>query len=64
VQQEKPRILLVKPPFKRIYHIDASLDRLPLSLAYLAAVIIEKKPNWDVKIYNSDFSPKDFHLSL
>jgi len=56
--------LLVKPPFNRVYHIDASLNRLPLSLAYLAAVIDEKKPNWDVKIYNSDFSPQDFHLSL
>jgi radical SAM superfamily enzyme YgiQ (UPF0313 family) len=61
---EKPTILLTKPPFFRLYNIDASLSRLPMSLAYLAGVIRKNQPKWNVRIYNSDFSPNDAHLSL
>lgn len=53
------RILLIEPPFRRLYHPDASLNKLPLSLGYLAGIIQCRKPDWEVKIYNSDFSHRD-----
>ncbi len=56
------RILLIEPPFLRLYHPDASLDKLPLSLGYLAGAIRSHKPDWEVRIYNSDFSPRDMPL--
>lgn len=52
-------ILLIQPPFNRLYNLNASLNKLPLSLGYLAGAIISRKPDWQVKIYNSDFSPHD-----
>jgi radical SAM superfamily enzyme YgiQ (UPF0313 family) len=64
MKNKKQKILLVEPPFQRLYHINSSLNKLPLSLAYLAGVIISRKPNWQVKIYNADFSPHDVPLDL
>lgn len=52
-------ILLIEPPFHRLYNPDASLNNVPLSLSYLAGAIILRKPDWQVKIYNSDYSPHD-----
>lgn len=57
--RKEHQILLVEPPFFRLYDIDASLNKLPLALGYLAGMIISKKSNWRVKIYNGDFSPTD-----
>lgn len=56
---KEQKILLIEPPFIRLYDENASLNKLPLSLAYLAGMIVSRKPNWQVKIYNSDFSPTD-----
>lgn len=64
MKENKRRILLVEPPFQRLYHIKASLNKLPLSLGYLTGVIASHKPDWDVKIYNADFSPYDVPLDL
>jgi len=64
VTKENRTILLIKPPFFRLYDINASLNRLPLSLGYLAANIRKNLPSWKVRIYNSDFSTRDVHLGL
>ena len=53
-----PRILLVEPPFYRLYKNTFSLMRYPLSLGYLAASI-KKETDWEVMVYNSDFHPKN-----
>jgi radical SAM superfamily enzyme YgiQ (UPF0313 family) len=53
---KKNRILLIEPPFFRLYKNSYSLNRIPFGLAYLAGSIIEKT-NWDVKVYNADFVP-------
>jgi hypothetical protein len=55
-------ILLIEPPFHRLYNSEASLNKLPLSLSYLAGAIVLRKPNWQPVIYNSDFSPHDAPL--
>lgn len=53
------RILLIEPPFNRLYKSTYSLGRVPLSLSYLAGAIMTKKSGWRVGIYNADFSPRD-----
>ena len=63
MKEKKQKILLIEPPFYRLYNINASLNRLPLSLGYLAGMVSSRKPNWQVRIYNSDFSPHDLPLS-
>jgi len=56
------RILLIEPPFFRLYHPEASLNRFPLSVGYLGATIRSRKPDWEVGIFNADFSPQDAPL--
>ena len=51
------RISLIEPPFYRLYKDRYSLDKYPLSLGYLAGTIREET-NWDVMVYNADFSPQ------
>jgi anaerobic magnesium-protoporphyrin IX monomethyl ester cyclase len=51
----KPRIMLIEPPFHRLFKHSYSLDRFPLGLGYLAGSILSKT-DWDVKIYNADFT--------
>jgi radical SAM superfamily enzyme YgiQ (UPF0313 family) len=48
-------ILLVNPPFYRLYKETYSSIRYPLSLGYLAGTIIEKTA-WKVFVYNADFA--------
>ncbi|MBN1554434.1 MAG: radical SAM protein [Phycisphaerae bacterium] len=50
------RILLVEPPFHRLFRDSYSLERYPLSLGYLAGAILSAG-GWDVKTYNADFYP-------
>jgi radical SAM superfamily enzyme YgiQ (UPF0313 family) len=50
------RILLVEPPFYRLFKDTYSLNRYPLSLGYLSAAI-EVNTAWDVMAYNADFNP-------
>jgi radical SAM superfamily enzyme YgiQ (UPF0313 family) len=57
VAQEHHRILLVSPPFYRLFKNTYSLDTNRLGLAYLAAVI-RRETNWNVLLYNSDFYPQ------
>lgn len=50
------RILLIEPPFNRLFKDTYSLERYPLSLGYLAGAI-QAGTDWDVKTYNADFTP-------
>lgn len=54
--QHPPKILLIEPPFYSLFKDTFSLQRYPLSLAYLAGAIREKT-NWGVSVYNADFRP-------
>lgn len=50
----KRKILLIEPPFYRLFKDTYSLDKHPLSLGYLSGAI-RKETNWEVLIYNADF---------
>ncbi|MBN2288051.1 MAG: radical SAM protein [Candidatus Glassbacteria bacterium] len=56
MERRRQRILLVEPPFYRLFKDTYSLDRYPLALGYLAGAIKEKT-DWEVTAYNADFTP-------
>jgi len=49
-------ILLIDPPYYRLFKDTYSLPRYPLSLGYLAAVV-RSRTDWKVVAYNADFLP-------
>jgi radical SAM superfamily enzyme YgiQ (UPF0313 family) len=49
------RILLIEPPFYRLFKETYSLDRYPLSLGYLAGTV-KRETSWEVMAYNADFT--------
>ncbi len=51
------RVLIVEPPFYRLFKNSYSLSRYPLSLGYLSGTI-QRDTAWDVKAYNADFNPR------
>lgn len=51
------KILLLVPPFYRLFKDTYALARYPLCLGYLAGAI-KKNTDWDVMTYNSDFTSK------
>lgn len=51
------KILLMAPPFYRLFKSTYALARYPLSLGYLAGVI-KRDTDWDVRAYNCDFTPR------
>ena len=53
---QRRKILLIEPPFGRLFKDTYSLDRYPLGLAYLAGVI-QQNTDWEVEAYNADFTP-------
>jgi len=48
------RILLINPPYYRLFKNTYSNNKYPLSLGYLAGAIKEKT-RWNVTVYNADF---------
>lgn len=56
MKQYKKRVLLIEPPFNRLYKNTHSLHLFPLSLAYLSGTITNRT-DWKVMAYNSDFNP-------
>ena len=54
--QNQKKILLIEPPFHRLFKSTYSLDRYPLGLGYLSTSIRDKT-NWKVLVYNADFTP-------
>ncbi|MFC2040934.1 B12-binding domain-containing radical SAM protein [Chloroflexota bacterium] len=63
MKQDQRKILLIEPPFYRLFKDTYSLDRYPLSLGYLAG-IIRKETSWSVMAYNADFSPQSEPLKV
>jgi anaerobic magnesium-protoporphyrin IX monomethyl ester cyclase len=59
----KNNIMLIEPPFYRLYKDSFSLTLYPLSLGYLAGAI-KKETDWEVSVFNADFSPKNEPLSI
>jgi len=57
MQKAHGRILLIYPPYVRLYNKNFSMDTYPLSLGYLAGEI-KTKSQWSVMVYNADFVPK------
>ena len=49
------KLLLLQPPFYRLFHERYALQRYPLSLGYLAAAALGA--DWEVRAYNADFQP-------
>jgi len=50
------RILLMEPPFYRLYKDSYSIALFPLSLGYLSGVIL-RETDWQAMAYNADFNP-------
>lgn len=55
------KILLINPPFYKLYNDRHSFIQYPLSLGYLAA-IIKKETNHQVLVYNAEFPTKIHRL--
>ena len=52
----RPTIVLLDPPYYRLYKDSYSLPRYPLSLGYLAGHV-RRHTDWRVVAYNADFTP-------
>ena len=50
------RLLLIEPPFYRLYGESYGLVKYPLSLAYLS-MAVKERTDWDVRALNADFAP-------
>jgi len=57
MKRNQHKILLIGPPFYRLFKETYSLHRYPLSLDYLAGTI-KKETDWGIMAYNADFSPQ------
>jgi anaerobic magnesium-protoporphyrin IX monomethyl ester cyclase len=54
-EREQNTILLINPPFYRLYGETYSNNRYPLSLGYMAGTI-KTETNWKVFVYDADFA--------
>ncbi|RKY23464.1 MAG: hypothetical protein DRP83_09215 [Planctomycetota bacterium] len=57
------KILLIEPPFHRLFKETYSLDRYPLALGYLAGAI-QQETDWQVRTYNADFTPRSEQVKV
>ena len=57
------RIMIIDPPFKRLYHDNCSLVKFPLALGYLSGAVL-KWTDWEVQAYNADFNPKKKNVAI
>ena len=55
---DRRRLLLVYPPFYRLFKDSYSLASFPLGLGYLAGAVLDHG-GWDVMVYNADFNPRN-----
>lgn len=63
MKKDKKKILLIQPPFYRLYKESLSLVLYPLSLGYLAGTIKERT-DWEVKVFNADYSSEQEEPTL
>jgi anaerobic magnesium-protoporphyrin IX monomethyl ester cyclase len=61
---QKQTVLLVEPPFYRLYDPEYSLDKYPLALGYLAEAMLRETPYKPV-VFNADFfaNPKPLNTA-
>ena len=57
IYKDNKRVMLIEPPFYRLYHDQYCLVKYPLALGYLSGVVI-KNTDWSVQTYNADFNVK------
>ena len=57
IYKKNKKIMLIEPPFYRLYHDQYCLVKYPLALGYLSGSII-KNTTWSVQTYNADFNVK------
>lgn len=57
------KILFIEPPYYRLYKNTYSLSMYPLSLGYLASVVL-RDTDWDAAVYNADFHREDEPLRI
>ena len=57
IYKNNKRLMLIEPPFYRLYHDQFCLVKYPLGLGYLSGAVI-KNTNWLVQTYNADFNVK------
>ncbi len=50
------RLMLIEPPFYRLYQETFCLVKYPLALGYLSGMVL-RDTSWEVQTYNADFSP-------
>jgi anaerobic magnesium-protoporphyrin IX monomethyl ester cyclase len=55
ISQRNRRILLVNPPYYRLFKSTYAYNKYPLSLGYLAGAI-KNETDWVVTVYNADFA--------
>jgi len=55
IHKKNKRLMLIEPPFYRLYHDQYCLVKYPLALGYLSGAVI-KNTNWSVQTYNADFN--------
>ncbi|MBA7490811.1 tRNA-2-methylthio-N(6)-dimethylallyladenosine synthase [subsurface metagenome] len=63
MRENQRKILLIEPPFYRLFKDTYSLSRYPLSLGYLAGTI-KQKTDWNVVVYNADFVPRSKSIKV
>ena len=56
MKRHRKRLLLMTPPFYRLFKDTYALVKHPLSLGYLAAAV-RSATDWEVLAYNADFAP-------
>ena len=57
IHKDNKRVMLIEPPFYRLYHDQYCLVKYPLGLGYLSGAVL-KNTNWSVQTYNADFNVK------
>ena len=62
-RSSRKRVMIIDPPFKRLYHDAASMVKFPLALGYLSGAVL-KWTDWEVQAYNADFNPKAKAVSI
>ena len=55
IHNRNRKVMLIEPPFYRLYHDQYCLIKYPLALGYLSGSII-KNTDWSVQTYNADFN--------
>lgn len=63
LKKSERRILLIEPPFYRLYNERFGISAFPLSLGYLSGAI-KKKTSWKVMAYNAEFAEKPMDISI